>query len=237
MFSRDSANRLDNKSPMHAIKVELQQGYAQSVVKAKALAHRLQQLVDEQTGYTRSLDQIIYQAIDIYEPPSKPLDDCRTVAVQLTLLDQANAELLARGGSVGLHQVRVLRLVNEALIQGGHIVTSTNRRRTFSLLQDKELESVMLRLFIDEFGYDSKVIFAQAMPRRILEILEAFMEPCALLKPEQLLGMAVANDGKTHAGQRMRDIPQVPVVLDLIAKEDLQAVLAEYSHPLRSWGI
>jgi hypothetical protein len=119
MFNRDSVKRLDDKSPMHAIQVELQQGYALSPVEAKVLAHRLQQLVDEQTGYTRSLGQIIYQAIDIDEPPGKPLDDCRKVAVQLTLFDQADAEVLAREGPIGLRQVRVHRLVNEALIQGG----------------------------------------------------------------------------------------------------------------------
>jgi hypothetical protein len=65
MFNRDSVKRLDYKSPMHAIQVDLQQGYALSSVEAKVVAHRLQQLVDEQTGYTRSLGQIIYQAIDI----------------------------------------------------------------------------------------------------------------------------------------------------------------------------
>jgi len=98
------------------------------------------------------------------------------------------------------------------------------RKRTFSPLQDKELGSILLRLFTDEFGYDNKVIFAQAMIQRILETLEAFMKPRSLFKPGQLLWMAVANDGKKHAGQRMKDIPQVPVVLDLITREDLQAL-------------
>jgi len=53
MFNRDSAKRLDDKSPLHAIQMELQQGYALSPVEAQVLAQRLQQLVDEQTGYTR----------------------------------------------------------------------------------------------------------------------------------------------------------------------------------------
>jgi len=101
---------------------------------------------------------------------------------------------------------------------------ASHRKRTFSPLQDKELESILLRLFIDEFGYDNKVIFAQAMIQRIQETLEAFMKPRSLFKPGQLLWMAVANDGKKHAGQRMKDIPQVPVVLDLITREDLQAL-------------
>ncbi len=119
MFNRDSAKRLDDKSPLHAIQVELQQGYALSPVEAQVLAQRLQQLVDEQTGYTRNLGQITYQAIDIDEPPGKPLEGCRKVAVQLTVFDQADAEVLAREGPVGLRRVRVYRLVNEALMQGG----------------------------------------------------------------------------------------------------------------------
>lgn len=119
MFDRDSVKRLDDKSPLHAIQIELQQGYALSPVEAQVLARRLQQLVDEQTGYSRNLGQIIYQAIDIDEPPGKSLEDCRKVAVQLTLFDQADAEVLAREGSVGLRRVRVHRLVNEALMQGG----------------------------------------------------------------------------------------------------------------------
>jgi len=119
MFTQDSVKRLDDKSPLHAIQVELQQGYALSPVEAQVLARRLQQLVDEQTGYSRNLGQIIYQAIDIEEPPGKSLEECRKVAVQLTLFDQTDAEVLAREGPVGLRRVRVHRLVTEALIQGG----------------------------------------------------------------------------------------------------------------------
>lgn len=119
MFNQDSAKRLDDKSPLHAIQIELQQGYALSPVEAQVLAHRLQQLVDEQTGYSRNLGQIIYQAIDIDEPPGKSLKDCRKVSVQLTLFDQTDAETLAREGPVGLRRVRVHRLVNEALMQDG----------------------------------------------------------------------------------------------------------------------
>ena len=119
MFDRDSMKRLDDKSPLHAIQIELQQGYALSPVEAQVLAHRLQQLVDEQTGYTRNLGQIIYPAIDIDEPPGKALVDCRKVSVQLTLFDRTDAETLAREGPVGLRRVRVHRLLNEALMQGG----------------------------------------------------------------------------------------------------------------------
>lgn len=119
MFTQDSVRRLDDKSLLHAIQIELQQGYALSPVEAQVLARWLQQLVDEQTGYSRNLGQITYQAIDIEEPPGKSLEDCRKVAVQLTLFDQTDAEVLAQEGPVGLRRVRVHRLVTETLIQGG----------------------------------------------------------------------------------------------------------------------
>lgn len=119
MFDQQSAERLDEKSPLHAIQVELQQGYNLSPVEAQVLARRLQQIIDEQTGYTRSLGQITYQAIAIDEPPGKSLADCQKVPVQLTLFDENDVQVLAQAGPIELRRVRVHRLVNEALMQGG----------------------------------------------------------------------------------------------------------------------
>jgi hypothetical protein len=119
MFDQQSAERLDEKSPLHAIQVELQHGYNLSPVEAQVLAHRLQQIIDEQTGYTRSLEQIIYQAIAVDERAGKPLADCQKVPVQLTLFDENDAQVLAQASPVELRRVRVHRLVNEALMQGG----------------------------------------------------------------------------------------------------------------------
>lgn len=99
---------------------------------------------------------------------------------------------------------------------------STARQAVFSPLQDKELESVLLSLFVNEFGYENKVIFAEAMIQRILETLDAFMPPRSVLKPGQLVWMAVANDGRKHTRTRMREIPHVPVVLDLLTQDDLR---------------
>lgn len=104
------------------------------------------------------------------------------------------------------------------------------REPVFSPLQAKEVQSVLLQLFIDEFGYENKVIFAEVMIQHILETLETFMKPRSLLKPGQLLWMAVANDGKKHAKQPMREIPQVPVVLDLITQDDLQRLADGEEH-------
>jgi hypothetical protein len=100
----------------------------------------------------------------------------------------------------------------------------TDRQETFSPLRDKTLDNVLRHLFVTEFGYERKVVFAEVMIERIIETIEAFVKPTALLKPGQLLWMAVANDGRKHTYTRMRDTPQVPVVLDLVTDEDLAAL-------------
>ena len=103
-----------------------------------------------------------------------------------------------------------------------------HRERNFSPLRDKTLTSVLRQLFVTEFGYENKVIFAEAMIERILETIEAFVKPAALLEPGQMLWMAVADDGRKHARKPMKEIPQVPVVLDLVTDQDLQALYWPY---------
>lgn len=98
------------------------------------------------------------------------------------------------------------------------------RERNFSPLRDKTLANVLRHLFVTEFGYENKVIFAEAMIERVLETIDAFVKPASLLKPGQMLWMAVADDGCKHAGKPMKELPQVPVILDLVTDEDLQAL-------------
>lgn len=112
-------NRLRHKTLLHAIQVELQTGYNLSPVEAQVLARRVQQLVDEQAGFSRQPRQIIYYAIAIDEPPSKPLKDCRKVPVQLTIMADEDAQVWAEKGPQVLRRLRVHGIVYEASVQGG----------------------------------------------------------------------------------------------------------------------
>lgn len=112
-------NRLDEKTTLHAIQVELQTGYDLSPVEAQVLARRVQQLVDEQTGSSRQPGQITYQAIAIDEPPGKPLKGCRKAPVHLTVVADEDAQVWAKEGSGALRRLRVRRIVYEAAMQGG----------------------------------------------------------------------------------------------------------------------
>jgi hypothetical protein len=100
----------------------------------------------------------------------------------------------------------------------------TDRQETFRPLQDKTLTNALLQVFVNEFGYQNKQLFAKAMIERILEVVDSFVKPTAMLRPGQLLWMAVANDGNKHLWKRMKDIPQVPVVLSLVTEDDLKAL-------------
>lgn len=119
MYQADSAERLQSKSILHAIQVELQHGYDLSPVEAQVLARRVQQLVDEQLGHARQPGQITYQAIAVDEPPGKALRDCRKVSVHLTVVGAEDSQVWAREGAEALRRLRVRRLVYEALMQEG----------------------------------------------------------------------------------------------------------------------
>ncbi len=119
MYNQKSASRLMEKSALHTIQVELQQGYNLSPVEAQVLAHGVQQLVDEQSGYARQLGQITYQAIAVEEPPGKPLRQCRKVPVHLSLIAEGDVQVWCSEGPVALRHLRVHRMVYEALLQGG----------------------------------------------------------------------------------------------------------------------
>jgi hypothetical protein len=105
----------------------------------------------------------------------------------------------------------------------------THRQRNFGPLQDKTLANILCHLFVTEFGYQNKVLFAEAMIQRILETLDAFVKPRSALKPGQVLWMAVIHDGHKHALKSMKEIPQVPIILDLVSDDDLQALVTGVS--------
>jgi hypothetical protein len=119
MSSSRSTSRLAEKTPLHAIQVELQQGYNLSPVEAQVLATRVQELVDEQGGFARQPGQITYQAISVDEPAGKPLKLCRKIPVHLTVAGDGDAQLWGEEGAVAVRRQRVHRLTYEAFMQGG----------------------------------------------------------------------------------------------------------------------
>jgi len=107
----------------------------------------------------------------------------------------------------------------------------TDRQETFDPLRDKTLFAVLLQLFTTEFGYSDKVMFAEAMIERILHTVNTYTVSQNDAHPGQFVWMAVAYDGHKHAMKPMREIPQVPVVLDLVTDDELQKLSSGVPFP------
>lgn len=154
-------DRLNEKTSLHAIQVELQQGYNLSPVEARVLARRVQELVDKQTGFSRQQGQVIYQAIAVDEPPGKALSQCRKVPVQLTIITEEDASLWAQRGPEAVRAARVRRWIYEALLQGGSLsqediacllaVSTKTVKRIFAAFRHKG-ESLPSRGEIQDMG-------------------------------------------------------------------------------------
>lgn len=121
MIAKAAADRLDQKTAQRALVLELQRGYDLSPIEAEVLVQRIEQYVDEHYGTDRSEGQIVYHAVAVEEPPGKPVVACRKVPVRLTVMTPEDAQALQQGPQF-LRQVRVQRLMYEALHQGGVLV-------------------------------------------------------------------------------------------------------------------
>ena len=102
----------------------------------------------------------------------------------------------------------------------------SDRAETFGPLQDKTLHAVLRQQFMTEFGYGDGAAVADMIVSEVLNTLARYMRAPAALRPGQVLWLAVAHDGAKHARARMREIPLVPVVLDLVTAEELAALSA-----------
>lgn len=118
-MSRSIEERLAGKSDLHALEVALLHGYSLSPIEAQALAQQVQQLVAARSGTARQPGQVTYLAVALEEGPGRPLAACRKVPVDLTVVGDEDAALLAREGTGALRQHRVQRIVYEAALQGG----------------------------------------------------------------------------------------------------------------------
>lgn len=117
----DVMDRLGWKEPLHSLEVELQREYGLSAVASRALIVRIGEVLESYRsagGGARAPGQVTYPAVALGERAGKPLRHCLTVPVGLTVLHEADGELLHRLGSPALRRVRLARMSGEAYRQG-----------------------------------------------------------------------------------------------------------------------
>lgn len=116
----DSASSRDkSKTPDRALAgrlaAEVGLNPAQIRVTIELLGDHLQDYYSE----VRPPGTIIHTAVSAREPAGKPIKHCKVVPVRLTLIHEADFDVLRQYGSVELRTIRVYRLACEAQEQGG----------------------------------------------------------------------------------------------------------------------
>ena len=110
------------KEHLYSLEQELRHDYGLSVIESRALVHRYVQLLDEvqeDEGGGRGPGQVRVVAVAAGQPAGRPLAQCVTVPVLVTLVTPSDAEVQRIEGSRTLRQARLVRMTHEAWEQGG----------------------------------------------------------------------------------------------------------------------
>jgi len=119
MIDESVSNRTDIKNIGHSMFMDLQGNFSLSPAECDVLVNKIFEYREEYFGIERDEGQIIWHAVSISEPPGKPLQECKTVPVILTIHSRDDIELLHTRGTVDLRKTLVSRLTWGAYEQGG----------------------------------------------------------------------------------------------------------------------
>jgi hypothetical protein len=110
------------KEQLYSLEQELRHDYGLSVIESRALVQRYVQLLDEvqeKDGGGRGPGHVRVVAVAEGQPAGRPLSQCVTLPVLVTLVASTDAEVQQAEGSRGLRQARLVRVTHEARRQGG----------------------------------------------------------------------------------------------------------------------
>jgi len=100
--------------------------------------------------------------------------------------------------------------------------TLPRNQRVYGPLQAKTIESVLLKKFMDEYGYSDKRMVAKLIIEDMLGIIDRLQPPKKRLKQGEFTCYVVSLEkGKVYR-RRMEETELVPVVLKLFTKEELK---------------
>ena len=109
------------KELFYSLGQELRTDYGLSVIESRALVQRVAEFVahlDESHQELRAPGQVRYVAVAEGQPAGRPLGQCVTLPVLLTLHAPTDSDVLLRDGSPALRRARLHRMVHEARSQG-----------------------------------------------------------------------------------------------------------------------
>lgn len=98
-------------------------------------------------------------------------------------------------------------------------------RKRFGPLRDKTLENALAHRIGTQFPNIGGPRIRQLCAEMILEVVRAHVRPRNNVRHGQVVWTAVARDDPPRRGQRIAETELIPVVLDVFAEEDLDAIL------------
>lgn len=143
------AARLSFKSDDHSIASNLTSRYSMSHAEAECLTKELKETLVNDTTYIAD-GQEFFSAIDINEPPGKPIKDCKTLRVKLTLRCSEDLRIRTTQGIKGYLKNTISRICWEALAQ--HTLL-TQEDLCFLLNTSRANIKRLLRLYRQEKDY------------------------------------------------------------------------------------
>jgi hypothetical protein len=109
------------KELLNSLEQELRSDYGLSAIESRALVARVAQFIEEthqDESELRGPAQVRFVAVADGQPAGRPLSQCVTVTVLLSIVAPTDAALLLTEGSRALRQARLHRMTHEARRQG-----------------------------------------------------------------------------------------------------------------------
>lgn len=116
----EKQNRLSVKTLDQQFRKEVEEGLNCSPIESEAITNIVKEVYFPYLTGEESLrpGQLVVMAVEINEPPGKPLKDCKFKRVVLTLFDSDDLEYRRQHGSVALRRRQIKRMAEEAKEQG-----------------------------------------------------------------------------------------------------------------------
>ena len=100
-----------------------------------------------------------------------------------------------------------------------------HRRKMYSPLARKTLSSALLSCLAKDFPQLGGPRMLQITAQRILEVVFAHLHVRDAVRHGQVAWTGIALEQRTHWRQRLEQMKLVPLVLDLVTPEDIEAIL------------
>jgi len=105
------------------------------------------------------------------------------------------------------------------------------RERVYGPMLAKTLPNVLNRWLAEEFPHLGGPKVRELFVTEVMHLIDAYYVPCQRLKPGQTVWYAVDKTDLPHDGRSMAETRLLPVILTLVAREDIQSLIQGISLP------